>query len=372
MLPEHFPAGVKLILRCTPLTMEDQTLIAKIEDPALKMMAGTVDLWMPSLDCVKDGISTKHRRRHMYMLVDVAVTLRSKELKLDPTEPLVPALLRCLDYMRVVRGWKAASTIAGYAATLYGALMRLDQYSNRDVGIHLKERKYGSMWEDAMKSFTARALTYNPKVFATHPDIAHRLLSTLQGETLILCAIDWLHAARNKNASELLVDNITFLGENQWKIEWSHAKTSARIGTYYTFSAIGQDLQVKMEEFMEQRKKDDPGDHVPLIPMHKRAAATANLSRALKAQDPKLTLHTLRRGALSAMAKDGTDLETLMVFSGHSSVPTLLRYIQRGAHFTSRREKGAAAAISALLPKNGTTTSPSNVTAASAATSSSL
>jgi hypothetical protein len=327
------------------MSEEEQARVDLMLDPALKAVMSLERLWLPSLKMVENGITPGQRNRHLYILHDVLLALRSKELNLDPTTPLVPALLKCLDYLRTVRGWKAASTIAGYAATLYGALERLDQYSSQSVGIHLKEWKYGSMWKDAMKSFTAKAMTYTPKVFATHPAIAQKLLTNLTGETLMLCALNWLHAARNKNSSELLCDNITFLGDGKWKVEWSHAKTK------------------KMEDFIAQRKKEEPGDHTPLIPPHKRAKATAELSRALKAEDPQLSLHTMRRGALGAMAKAGTELETLLVFSGHSGVPSLLKYIQRGSYFNQRVEKGAAAARSALLMKSGSSPATSSTPA---------
>jgi uncharacterized small protein (DUF1192 family) len=44
------------------------------------------------------------------------------------------------------------------------------------------------------------------------------------------------------------------------------------------------------------------------------------------------------------MAQHGTDLEVLLVFSGHKSVDMLLRYLGRGKAAGKRRKQGRKAA----------------------------
>jgi hypothetical protein len=86
-----------------------------------------------------------------------------------------------------------------------------------------------------------------------------------------------------------------------------------------------------------------------LVPEKQRSLVTSQVNKGLKSKDPKLSLHTLRRGSLSAMAQAGVPLETLVVFSGHTNIPQLLKYIQNGSYSKDRRDKGAEAARSGLL-----------------------
>tara|TARA_B110000093_G_C12951833_1_gene402991 strand:- start:1230 stop:2339 length:1110 start_codon:yes stop_codon:yes gene_type:complete len=345
-----FPPGVVAYLRFSPMTEEVRAWGRTVEDETLRYLVSLEAAWMPSIAAVKNGVTSPQRKKHLYLLHDIVEVLRSKEFALDPkTATLVPTLLRALETLRVERGWRAVTTLLNYALTLYGTMERLDQYTATPRGMYLKERQYGSMWKDAMTAYSKKAIAYTPKVFEAHPEIVKQVQQELAGAPLMVLMIDWLHAARHKNALELDVQDITFLDNGEWKIQWSHAKTSHRVGTYYTFSAISPEQQRMMQAYIQQRLAEDPGESTPLVPATKRSSATSQVIKALKSHDPKLSLHTLRRGSLSAMAKNGTDMETLMVFSGHSNVATLLKYIQRGSYCKDRRVKGAAAARSALL-----------------------
>lgn len=68
------------------------------------------------------------------------------------------------------------------------------------------------------------------------------------------------------------------------------------------------------------------GGEGPLFPR----TTKARITRALKDVDARLTCRSLRRGALHALLRGGTPLETIREFSNHSSVAALLRYLPRG------------------------------------------
>jgi hypothetical protein len=65
---------------------------------------------------------------------------------------------------------------------------------------------------------------------------------------------------------------------------------------------------------------------------------------AVRRAEPSLNMRAVRRGALQCLAINGTDIETLLQFSGHSSERTLKRYLDWGRLFGSGAERGAAAA----------------------------
>ena len=66
---------------------------------------------------------------------------------------------------------------------------------------------------------------------------------------------------------------------------------------------------------------------------------------ALRTIDPTFTARALRRGALQAMAKRGVPQDTLILFSGHKRVDTLMRYLDWGESADDRGRQARAAAL---------------------------
>ena len=66
--------------------------------------------------------------------------------------------------------------------------------------------------------------------------------------------------------------------------------------------------------------------------------------RQLKALDPAMEVRSIRRGAITAMAMNGTTDEVLMTFSGHTRIQSLMRYMDNGLWRSSRRAAGTEAA----------------------------
>jgi integrase len=70
-----------------------------------------------------------------------------------------------------------------------------------------------------------------------------------------------------------------------------------------------------------------------------QARHATRVNAALRSANPTYTVRALRRGALQLMANQGADFPSLMVFSGHKRVDTLLRYLDWGAHAATRSEE---------------------------------
>ena len=87
-----------------------------------------------------------------------------------------------------------------------------------------------------------------------------------------------------------------------------------------------------------------------LLPQTCKAKVFTEIIRALRRFHTSHQLRSLRKGALCTMARNGTPTDTLLVFSGHASTITLLKYLNRGQALEDRAVKGALAA-QALHPR---------------------
>ena len=72
------------------------------------------------------------------------------------------------------------------------------------------------------------------------------------------------------------------------------------------------------------------------------------LAEALKAVQPDLALHAIRRGALQTMAEAGVKLDDIRLFSRHADVRTLRRYLQYGKVKSEETRRGTNAAETLL------------------------
>mgnify|MGYP001573383159 FL=1 len=60
---------------------------------------------------------------------------------------------------------------------------------------------------------------------------------------------------------------------------------------------------------------------------------------------PRLQGRSLRRGSLQCLAAAGVPTETLLAFSGHTQLETLLRYLDFGAKPSERTHRAQDAAL---------------------------
>jgi len=163
----------------------------------------------------------------------------------------------------------------------------------------------------------------------------------------VLLLVSWLHAARSGNVLRLTPANIEIGHDSEgpnWTIVWTKAKTCGKVGAYTTFSALTPEWLAILQEFMKAKAPSDP-----LFSQQEGSTAMDALRQALKMVSGKADVRALRRGSLCAMAEKGVPLDMLLVFSGHTTVHMLLRYLKRGKAVADRMTKGCAAARAALL-----------------------
>jgi integrase len=178
----------------------------------------------------------------------------------------------------------------------------------------------------------------------------HRMLSAASPKACGLLLLNWFHAARVANALDLKLGESLFTaspqGGFQWAITWYRAKTSGKIGPYTTHSWISEEHHRKWFQIFQGLAT---GDY--LFSTSKKARD--DVYEEIKGLLPKgYDLRSLRRGALCALARAGTPLDTVMVFSGHTTVRMLLRYLRHGRAAGTRQTAGVEAARTALaLPK---------------------
>ena len=116
---------------------------------------------------------------------------------------------------------------------------------------------------------------------------------------------------------------------------------------YTVHTSIPLSLAQELSQYMQTLGPDEY-----LIPQRPGLNWTARMPRMLAAVrriDPSLSLRSLRRGSLQAMAMAGVSVDTLLTYSGHTTQRMLMRYLDWSRQFGRGRNDGQAAAA-ALLP----------------------
>jgi hypothetical protein len=315
--------------------------INSFEEPVRSLLR-CQEYHLPTDRTVLQGLSFDQRKRHLYTLDTVTELIWRMHQELSGLSlPLI--FVKAIDKLQQERAWRSPGALLATAATLLGALERLDQYTPLNP-IRLHQH---SPWRDAMKRWEKLALRVLPEVTAVTLDEVKVLLSRLSVDARSVLLIAWLHAARVGNVFTVKVKESEIQRQpnniHTWVITWTAAKTTPKIGAYTTHTAIPTGW---LPEVLALSLSKAPDDY--LVHPHLEKAMVIDLRAALKSLNPQHDLRSLRRGSLTAMAKQGVDLETLLTYSGHRTVDMLLRYLQRGKVLQQRVEKGALAAQKSL------------------------
>lgn len=343
MKAEGFPQG-SLGLRRVAISQE---AIQAYQDPVVRSLVGLTTFQLPTAVEVREGLTLQQRKAHIYTLDSLLDIMVEKSF---PTYlSLVDSLLEALKRMKAARQWGSPATPGTTAATLAGCMKRLDQYT----GLPPVALEHHSAWRDAITYYNKLSLGFHPDRFELTPEQLQKMLKSASPKVSALLLLNWFHAARIRNALDLKRGESTFTPVSanpqagyQWAITWYRAKTSGKVGPYTTHSWISQEHYQKWESLFSQMGSNDF-----LFTNSKKERDALYLE--LKSLLPKgYDLRALRRGALCALAREGTPLDTVAVFSGHTTVRMLLRYLRHGRAAGARQQEGAAAARSALaLPQ---------------------
>jgi hypothetical protein len=285
----------------------------------------------------------EQRHRHIYILdavLDVIWLHRTSIRHLSLAQMLIWAITQ----LGLIRKWEAPTALLSNGANLLACLSRLDQYTPPLKPINLNHL---SEWRDAMSTWTRLAFQYQPRVTEVSREQIRDLLPYCSTASKVLLIISWLHAARVGNAFKLRKENFHFEPQSDgltgWTVTWNAAKTTKKVGPYTTHSSIPREWYEIVRTWFQRRGSADL-----VFPHSRQREMLKEIRTLLKERNPLHDLRSIRRGSLCAMAKEGTPIETLLVFSGHKSVDMLLRYIQRGRASGDRATKGAQAARIAL------------------------
>jgi hypothetical protein len=244
-----------------------------------------------------------------------------------------------LHKLRRQLGW-TWSTTHSMGGTLGSFMARIDMYAPAKPVMLGTE---GS-WKDTMKGITkqkhlAQVKQALPLDSATVEKILAPLLAdpSKHGAAFTLI-IGWAHAARIQNITTLMAHN--FLN-NMKSIRWDKAKTTAIRGKYTTTSVYG----VHTEFVREYLTNLPPGRCVCTT------SDAATMRKAIVAVNKQYDLRSLRRGALQQLAANGVIWETLLLFSGHTTKKSLLRYLGWGEKYMADVQAGITAGQT-LWPTN--------------------
>lgn len=286
-----------------------------------------------SMDMAWKGIGAAQRASHQRLLRLLQITMASHFDLLHL--PVAMASIKVLVRVRAALKWSPV-TMAKHAASLSGAMARLDQYMDGpQTPIRLSEF---SVWTDFMKEVKRQERLHKGRVpvAAKWPEVKRIMDSLLdkgKRATAILLLLSWTHAARPGDVWRLLRQDLE-LTPTRVTITWRRGKVVTTRGPYTTFAVPGMYQQL-LEEHINQVPHDKP--------IFEGVWRSQNFLKEVRMHNPALELKSLRRGALQALSEAGVSEEILMIFSGHASVDTLRRYLgYRPSEDVARRCEEAA------------------------------
>ena len=282
------------------------------------------------------GLSQATRNGHMRMLRLVRISLVQMPDLANLPIPLV--CQKVLARTSAALKWKPPTMLKN-AATLQGAMARLDQYTTNHV--HPIKMQDFSFWADFMRYLTKQDRMHASRIprAATAAEVhilVSRLIKDGRHALAALTIISWTHAARPGDVWKLTREDITVTQERV-TITWRRGKVVSSRGPYSTFAVSGE-YHDFLSTFVAPRSAGE------LLFVREGPWRTNTMLRALRSVSPTLELRSLRRGALQTLSATGVGEDVLMIFSGHASVTTLRRYLG----WTPAEEIAARCQVAAL------------------------
>lgn len=260
----------------------------------------------------KAGLTKQTRqghRRFIRHLATLPITLHSA--------PLPTAIVEYINIERRQRRWQWSTTLTRMAA-IQGALRLLPLYARHHHPIDLRN---DPTWTQAMRTVrreTQCETAFQPRA-ASPSDIrlAVERESNLQTQCALIVA--WITAARGGCTLQLRHENITIDG-NQAIIQFRRGKSVIARGPYTVHTTIPPWAITTLTAFVTRRRRG------LLFPK----TTGEQLKLALRRVHPALEQRSIRRGSLQAMSRGGTSDEDLLLYSGHTNLRTLRRYLDWG------------------------------------------
>ena len=204
-------------------------------------------------------------------------------------------------------------------AATQGALRLLPLYSSCNETIDLRDNP---MWAQAMR--TARRETqcevgYQPKAISAD-DLKEAVNREPLQDVRMALVTAWATAARGGCTLQLRKANLELSG-NKLQVQFRHGKSVIARGPYTVHTTVPQWAVVEFRAWL--KRKGNKGLLFPNITGEK-------LKIALRRVDKLYEQRSIRRGSLQAMSLGGCSDEDLLLYSGHTNLKTLRRYLDWG------------------------------------------
>jgi hypothetical protein len=254
---------------------------------------------------------------------------------------LVQAAIAILTERAQTRAWRAA-TLMRELANVAVAFSNLPLYTNSPLGFRLGE---DPEFRSAMRKAEqlANEQSAGSQLAATPSEVYLAVEKAPDVATKVALALTWICAGRvgdllKTKQHEVMLDP-SFATTGALKLQFCRGKGARFSQPYTVATTCPMEWRGLISQFLAQVPPRDW-----LFPDgHRTFGRLVNL--ALRTANPEFTVRALRRGALQAMAHAGVPTETLMTFSGHKRVDTLLRYLNWGAEAEGRAQQARAAAV---------------------------
>ena len=276
---------------------------------------------------VDQGLAKDTRAAHRRMLNFVTSTLQPSD------RPLAPALLEMIQRSRVQRAWKCSTTMR-YLASLQGALALLPLYRIATAPVLLNE---DPVWRQALKSAALHAKEEAPRQPepATLSDVRKAISLEKHLGVKVAILLAWVTCARVGCILQLRLSDLAWSDNPHLAITFNRGKGVRFRGPYTVHTVLSPAWARLLKRWSAARK-------TTLFPAQ---VTGVQVKLALRRSRPNLEQRSLRRGSLQHLAEQ-TNIteEQLLLFSGHTSVATLRRYLNWGLKGRDRKQMMQCAA----------------------------
>ena len=309
-------------------------LLAALKGDALRNLR----LFAASTSTDESGKSKEVRQRHQCALRRMQSAFRDR--RFWPMS-LAGAIVAMHRERAAANHWKSA-TLQRELANVAGAFQDLPLYSNSPVSFSLND---SAEFRNAMRATQLRA---NEEQIGSQPAATmaqtRRAISKAPDVPVkVAIALTYSCAGRVGDVLKVKRQEVTmekdFMATGAIKVAFCRGK-GARFSQPYTVpTTCPPEWRSLVHQYLQGMESS-----AWLFPGGTQTFGV-KVNMALRAVDPEFTVRALRRGALQAMARAGVSIETLLLFSGHKRVETLLRYLNWGAEADERAQLARAAAL---------------------------
>jgi len=275
---------------------------------------------------VEAGLVKTTRQEHRRTLALLASLPRA----LDPL-PLPTAIITFLSQLASERRWRASTRMKKFA-TAQGALALLPAYRTCPPIV----LSACPLWRQAMRAAGIAAKQELPKqpVPASPAEVRKAVATEPCLPTAAAIILAWATAARVGCILQLSKEDVILQEDGSLSVRFRRGK-GARVRGPYTVHTAPLDPQHlrRLQQWLRSRRSS----------IFARTTSGEQIRESLRRVNRSLEQRSLRRGAIQALAKSpGISDEVLMMFSGHTQVSTLRRYLSWGVAAAHTRRTMAA------------------------------